>query len=67
MVIICPYCKEEITLLLDSTCPECGSYLSQRRAQKLEWPQEDEWTETDWGEDIEEVTESTLSKFVKEI
>ena len=56
MVIICPFCQEEIIPQGDGTCPECSCYLLKIEQKEIPDPdaiEEDEWTASDWGEDIE--------------
>ena len=55
MIRICPFCQEEITPQADGTCPECGSYLLKKTRVNPDSFEEDDWTASDWGEDIEEV------------
>jgi len=56
MVRLCPECQFE-TEVRNGCCVECGFeyYFSKKKIKTDSWETEDEWTESDWGQDTEEV------------
>lgn len=55
MIKLCPNCDEE-TEVRYGLCRECGEEVRDEdgRIEMDSFEKEDEWTESDWGQDIEE-------------
>lgn len=52
---MCPSCGEEVELH-HNMCPLCGEeFHTKEKLYSLSEFEEDEWTETDWGEQFERV------------
>lgn len=54
MLIQCPECYEEVEPH-HNLCPECGEEIRgrKRKYENDTFYNEDEWTESDWGQDID--------------
>lgn len=55
MIKLCPNCFEE-TEVHHGLCSECGEEVKDesKPIEMDSFAEEDEWTESDWGQDIEE-------------
>lgn len=55
MLKYCPNCQDE-TEIKHNICTECGEELFEEKkvVKNDEWEDEDEHTESDWGQDIDE-------------
>jgi len=58
----CPNCEEEVESDHQS-CPYCGDeFHSGVKVHVDEFSSEDEWTESDWGEDVEQLEGSEKTR-----
>lgn len=57
MELYCPYCREDVKVNGDGYCGGCGLRLVKRKraVHSDEFEAEDEWTQSDWGEELEQV------------